>query len=540
MPAPSDLKVKLQGHTGPGTPASDRAAQTDGVGNLQTNTGIEPDWPDPKPLPTALPNVEGFDFDLLPESLRPWAADLCERVGCPPDYVAVAIMTALGAVIGRKGGIRPQAKTDWTVTANQWGLCIGRPGVLKSPALEAALAPLKRLVATANERYDADRKQFEQESKLRKIEADLAEKTVRKALEKKPDTDVSGLLAKLTGNGCEAPACRRYIANNSTVEALAEMHRQNPTGLLVFRDELVSLLKSLDREESSEARGFYLTGWNGDSPYTFDRILRGLNLHIPAVCLSLLGSTQPGKIAKYVQCAVRGGETDDGLLQRFGLTVWPDTNGPWKECDRWPDTKAKNEAFQVFQYLDEIDPTRIGAAIDKDVAGNVEGIPYLRFDRDALGLFREWRTDLEAKLRSDLHPALESHFAKYRKLAPSLALILHLAAGASGDVSEHATLQALAWTEYLESHARRLYSSASSSEIVTAAAILQKIRTGALASPFAARDIYRAGWTGLSDRQQVKEGLLLLVDLDWLRLQSRPTTGRTAAEYEINPKGFDR
>jgi putative DNA primase/helicase len=37
--------------------------------------------------------------------------------------------------------------------------------------------------------------------------------------------------------------------------------------------------------------------------------------------------------------------------------------------------------------------------------------------------------DLEKRLRGDLHPALESHLAKYRKLVPALALICHLVDG---------------------------------------------------------------------------------------------------------------
>ncbi len=497
------------------------------------------EWAEPTPLPIVLPPVEEFDYSLLPETLEPWARDICERIGCPPDYVAVTIMTALGSVIGRKVGIRPQCQTDWTETPNQWALCVGRPGVLKSPAMEAALAPLKRLVAQALTRHTTAAADFEKQDLLAKLKAEAGETAAKRKLKSDPNADVSDLLCSPSQE--PPPVLKRYMAVNCTAEALGELHRQNPNGLLVYRDELVSLLKSLDREDASEARGFYLTGWNGDSPYIFDRIIRGLNLNIPAVCLSLLGSTQPGKIAQYVSIAVKGESGDDGMLQRFGLTVWPDTNGPWKDVDRWPDTKAKNEAFKVFEYLDELDVSRIGAQYDKDPNGNAEGIPYLRLDAAALKLFREWRLDLETRLRSnELHPALESHLTKYRKLVPGLSLILHLACGAAGPVSRDATLQALGWAEYLESHAKRLYASVAPPEVGTATAILNKIKSGALVSPFAAWNVWRAGWAGLSDQEQVKEGLQLLVDLGWLRLDLRPTGGRPAAEYEIHPKGLPR
>src|SRR5262245_55691417 len=90
------------------------------------------EWPEPVPLPTGLPSVSAFDFALLPDTLRPWAHDICERVQCPPDFVGVTLMAVLGSVIGRKVSIRPQAHTDWTEFPNQWALVIGRPGVLKS------------------------------------------------------------------------------------------------------------------------------------------------------------------------------------------------------------------------------------------------------------------------------------------------------------------------------------------------------------------------------------------------------------------------
>lgn len=495
-------------------------------------------WPDPQPLPAELPPVVAFDYALLPENLQPWARDICERVQCAPDYVGVAIMAGLGSIIGRKLGIRPQAKTDWTVTPNQWALVIGRPGVLKSPAMEAALSPLKRLAAEAAAEHQMEMDDFKARATLFKLQQESAASEVKKKLAAKNGIPSEAeLLGALQLDEPDSPSLRRYIANDTTAAALGELHRQNPNGLLVFRDELVSLLKSLDREDNAEARGFYLTAWNGDSPYTFDRITRGFNLHIPAVCLSLLGSTQPGRIADYIRQAVRGGSGDDGLIQRFGLLVWPDNGNEWRDVDRWPDNSAKREAIRVFEMLDQLEPQTVGALQDTDYNGEPDGLPYLRFDENGLVLFLEWRTDLEAKLRGgELHPAMESHLAKYRKLVPGLALILHLASGGTGPVSEQATLQALAWSEYLETHARRAYASVTTAELSIAKAIIQRLRKGDLPRTFSSKDVWRKGWGMLSDREQVADALQLLVDLDWLNVTRQETAGRTATVYEVNPK----
>ena len=495
------------------------------------------DWPEPEPLPAGLPDADPFDYDLLPAALRGWVQDIAERVQCPPDFVGVPIMAAAGAVLGRKVGIRPQQHTDWTEVANQWALVVGRPGVLKSPAMEAALAPLKRLEAQALSEHQGAAKDYDQERKVAKLRQEVAEKEARGKLAKDRHADVSALFDM---EEPEEPTLRRYKVNDTTAAALGEVLRMNPNGVLVHRDEMVSLLRSLDREDQAEARGFYLTAWNGDSGFTFDRIGRGLNLHIPAVCLSMLGGTQPARLAQYVRTAVDGGAGDDGLIQRFGMLVWPETGGTWKEVDRWPNSEAKNRAFQAFQRLDQLTPADVGAQQDTDFEGNPDGIPFLRFSEDALGLFREWRHDLEAKLRSgNLHPALEAHLAKYRKLAPGLALAIHLTE-AQGPVSEHATLRALAWTEYLESHARRAYGAVNNADVTAAQAILHHIRNGDLPAEFSSRDVWRPQWAKLTDNATVHAGLRLLTDFKWLGVRKEETPGRTATVYMVNPRGLQK
>ena len=106
-------------------------------------------WPTPKPIPGDLARVDAFALDLLPDRLAPWIDDIATRLQCPPDYPAITAMTALGAILGRKIGIKPQMKTDWIEIPNIWGAFIGPPGMLKSPAMNEALRPIHRLEAEA-------------------------------------------------------------------------------------------------------------------------------------------------------------------------------------------------------------------------------------------------------------------------------------------------------------------------------------------------------------------------------------------------------
>jgi len=299
-------------------------------------------------------------------------------------------------------------------------------------------------------------------------------------------------------------------------------------------------LKSLDRDDQTVARGFYLSGWSGTQPYTFDRIARG-HRHIEATCISVLGNTQPARISEYVRRVNLEGAGGDGLIQRFGLLVWPDASPEWKNIDEYPDSEARESAWRVFKRISEID---IAAALALGATkGEFDRVPSLRFDEGAHADFLDWRKHLEHRLRAgEMSPALEGHLAKYRKLVPSLALMNHLAdADPSLVVSQTSLLRALAFANYLESHARRVYGSASESELAAARTILKHIRKGDLQDEFTARDVQRRGWANLTEREHVGAGLELLADLDHLAAipqPNRPQGGRPSVNYLINPKSL--
>lgn len=119
------------------------------------------EWPVREPLPDDLPGVMPFDDELLPSTFRPWIVDIAERLQCPPDFPAVAAMIALGVIVGRKVGIRPKRQDDWLVVPNLWGAVIGRPSVMKSPAIREPLKVLERLEVEGRNNFQAAQLDYE-------------------------------------------------------------------------------------------------------------------------------------------------------------------------------------------------------------------------------------------------------------------------------------------------------------------------------------------------------------------------------------------
>lgn len=216
------------------------------------------DWPDPQPLPNKLLPVMPFDFELLPEVFRPWIQDIANRVQCPPDFPAVSAMVALAAIVGRKVGIRPKHHDDWLVVPNLWGGVIGRPGIMKTPAIQEPLKPLIRLEIEAKQKYDQQDKEHVAAQLVADEQCKLTKTKIKNALSK--GTDANEIALSLVNEQVQPPRRKRYVINDSTVEKLGELLNEYPNGLLAYRDELIGLLRSLDKEGQEGARAFYLEG----------------------------------------------------------------------------------------------------------------------------------------------------------------------------------------------------------------------------------------------------------------------------------------
>jgi hypothetical protein len=296
-------------------------------------------------------------------------------------------------------------------------------------------------------------------------------------------------------------------------------------------------LRHLDKEESVSAKAFFMTAWNGNDGYTLDRVGRG-TVHIEHVCLSILGGTQPSVISEYVSDVHKSKTGGDGFIQRFALATWPDVNPAWRNVDELPDLRERDNAWEAFKRVDKLRPDSVEAQTER-----YHDLPFLHFSTNAQAAFNEWRQNLQTLIRDDeLAPALQSHFSKYPKLVPTLALLNHLAEpDAGGPIPLAAIEKAICFTAYLESHARRIYASGIDAVTLAAKAILMRIRKGDLKDAFSARDVHRPKWSHLTERDDVQAGLDLLCDLGWIAeepCKSGPGGGRPTKAYRINPGGF--
>lgn len=469
-------------------------------------------WPDPHPLPGGLPEAPEADLSLAPAGVRDWLLDMAETNGYDPAFLLAGWFTLASGAIGGKARIQPRAKGNWSVVPNLWGIGVLPPGTRKSSALEA-LARLPQ--ALDNEDFEVwlrAKREYDIE-----LEGWRAQKT--KLLKE-------GVSAREIAESEPTPPPRpQRIVGDVTAQKLAVILEDNPAGVTVWRDELTGLFASFGTQSQESARAFYLETWAGDSPVQFQRMSRD-DVRIPRGTVALFGGTQPRIAADWVESCLAVG---DGLAERFQLVAFPATpKAPRLEVDRPPNLTAQRQAETALRRLYALPPDQT-----------------YRFNAEAQARFESWYKDNQARVFDEEESSpMRGHLAKFPSLVPSLALIIHLAPGGSGEVGLDSLEAAISLAKHFEGHARRLYALGESKRLTPAESLLNRImeatRAGRMPSEFTQRDVVRHGWRGFDNPQTVRECLDLLEACYWVRsAEKKPERGRPSIIYALNPKALD-
>jgi putative DNA primase/helicase len=433
--------------------------------------------------------------------------------------------------------IQPKVLDDlWVVVPNLWGAIVAEAGMMKSPVIKAVTRPAKEVEKLWRLECEQNMQAFAHKKREWALDQSLWDEQYKKR-QRARKADASKELPDILDpdREPEAPVQRRLLTTDATLESLHKLLEQNKAGIFVLRDELTGWLTSLDKVGRESERSFYLECWNGDSSFTIDRVGRG-SIYVENCCVSLFGGIQPSRLRYYFADAMRDGQDSDGLIQRFQLLIWPDKPTEWKYKDDKPNAEAFEMAESVYRRIAKLDV----------------GEPRkLRFSPEAQDFFKDWLTNLMVELDhrdEESHPALQSHFSKYRSLMPSLALLFSLADNEKAESVgvEHAH-QAADWCEYLKGHARRVYDSRINPARSAALILKRKLENGESISPnstteFTFRELCRHEWRELSEPSQVRAALQVLEDHNWIRLEEiedpfdqRPP-GRPKEKYFINPE----
>jgi hypothetical protein len=497
------------------TPESDcRKAPADTCTLTETETSLVNDQFD-NPAPLAPPNsgYPGWEqplnfFDKLvalpfgsahvPASLGSYPAAYATQTGIDFGIALGGALAAAASALDDAFQIVADEPTGYWQSARLWILALAPSGSGKSPAQAHMLAPLDAIAR-----------------------AELA------LYEKRSATAKNQLQAGTHTGEAERLSRPRIIVRDTTIEALSEVLRDTPRGVLIATDEIVSWLGSMDAyrgKSGARDRGEWLRLFDGGS-HTIERIQRG-SINIPNWGCSILTATTPIALSKLAQQL-----PEDGLLQRFIAIVSP------RQQDGVP---VENIESIRGKYENLIERLYRLAPLPTS-RGKIHMAPA------AKSAFQAWRRDnrLEQEGFESVDPGLAAHVAKHPSFALRLALLFHCAETLAGEahgahpenleVTEECMRMAFCFLKRAQNHALALYLSLKGeSEVLSLARKVAKTILARDLLTFARRDLVGNGaFRGVDPRRQ-DEALRLLEDLCWVRPADQSNNTRPS-RFDVNP-----
>lgn len=493
-----------------------------------------------KPFNDDLLPVESVPYDALPEKMSEYIKEHSEIRGCPPDYILVSLLARIGCVFAGKIKIALTKNTDWCAIPNFYWMMIGDPSSGKSNAFGLTSKPIQMLEAQARKEYQEAFKTYKDKCNLldRKLKAaykGLERESAKKSSDEKEIKRFEALIQsynqEIHETEKERPKLKRHTIQKLTIEKLILILEENPEGLMLEIDELTSMFIRLSKDENCEERCLYLTGYNGNQPFSYSTVKRG-DVLISNLILSILGGAQPSKIKRFINEA-RNGTQDDGFLQRFQGVVYPD-KCLMRPVDKNSDDDLSNNIAQLFQNL---------ATLSSNVT-------TLQFNEKAQETFDKWRNTAIEEAHElgkvEASNPVSTHIGKSYEFVAALAGYLYLSENngfltADKLIGKEYVLSAINLGSYFLSHAKRMYR-LGYKDNMPARSLSDKLLT--LVSPdkmskhhdneaeyyfFTRSQIRTNNWSDLNTKEQRLEAINVLINRGHI---SKEAKGR----YYINPE----
>jgi len=348
-----------------------------------------------------------FPTDALPEPIRSFVVDGAKSIGCDASFIALPLLTVLGAAIGNSR--RLLAKRGWTVPPILWTAIVGESGTAKTPAFKLALKAMRERQRKALQHQEEEERRYQGE--LAQYDKQYAEWKRSKNKEEDPPKKP------------EPPEAERCLVSDTTVEALAPILKRNPRGLCLARDELSGWLGSFDRYVGGKGgadASHWLSMYNGETIIVDRRTgqPRTIYVHLASMCVA--GGIQPAILHK----ALGREHRESGLCARLLLACPPRKPKKWTE--KGIDQLLEDKIARMLDWLYELHP-----AIDDDE--KLQPV-VIGMTRDAKAAWKAYYIS-HAEEANELTGELAAAFSKLEETACRLALIIHYARWAAGDES---------------------------------------------------------------------------------------------------------
>jgi hypothetical protein len=386
-------------------------------------------WGDLVPL-SDVPEAPAFPLGTLPVQLGQFVQEVAWAVNCPPDFLAVPLLTMAGGAVANAA--RLQIHDKHHQSACVWTYIVGSPGSAKSPALEQLQAPFVDAQVAHFARWQKEMNAW--------LEADKKERGPR-------------------------PVLGRCLTDDTTVESLMVTLDQNGRGVLMVRDELAALVDSMDQYKGGKGndRQVYLKLW-AHAPVIRDRKsdTGRPTFIVPRPFVAITGGVQPSVLARLRHGGGRHGPApDDGFLDRFWGSYPADLPAVG---ERWTGVDAG--ARRAWSGA-------VGKLLDLPMAAGKPNL--LKLTRCGKRAWEKFSCDHAAEVNDpDFPDWLRGPWAKFKGGCGRFALVVYLLRWACGEagggespfalnagvVDGESVRRAAHLVDYFKGHAKKIHAAA--------------------------------------------------------------------------------
>ena len=364
-----------------------------------------------------------FPLEIFPKAIRDIIEALEEYENYNVDFTSASFLTVFAAAMGNTWSVR--FMTGWVSRPIIYMVLVGSPSCGKTPPLQQAVAPLLKLDGEYDMIYCKEMETYRQWERM------SAKQREKHSL---PEA-------------MKMPQRKCHVVVDSTVEALIGALRDNPRGVLIYKDEIDSLLSNFNRYNGSD-EGYFLSLFSG-TPFKYSRKSNNEHIFLANPYCSIIGTTQPGRLGEQFG----GKRMMNGFSSRF-LKVYPEID----KMPSWNDTAMPDG---VLEEWGRIIRKVVTVTPSTDQEGKATSIELL-FSQEAKLRVIQWKDEVNnkayAETDSDAVRALCGKLETYLVRFCLVIQIMHGICGESGmDEIEPRTAElAIRLTEYFRNMESRI------------------------------------------------------------------------------------
>ena len=210
------------------------------------------------------------------------------------------------------------------------------------------------------------------------------------------------------------PINQQFIVSDVTIEALFDLHDDNPKGLGVFKDELAGWFKDMNKYRTGSDLEAWLSSWSG-SPASLTR-KTAKSSFVDRPFLPVIGGIQPSIYERHLS----GENKENGFVDRV-LTCYPEL-----KANKYNKKMMSPESIQWYNDTIQSAKSFFDRFFSEEEVGDVIESVQVRFSAEALA---EWEriyneiTDMQNCDYEEEH--IKSMLPKQRSYIPRFCLILN-------------------------------------------------------------------------------------------------------------------